>query len=440
MNESVSNAILLFSITTIAVIVWRLVSLRCPSATLPYTVYLVSYLFTTVIGATAFGVGFGLDILADINPTANLFVLSIKDPLVFWVMLFCPFIVPGMTILLLSHADMRVGDKFGRPPAWLLAPINWFRFNLFAGLLVFYSLFSFYRSGNLLILKEITSLQDDYGSMINLRIDLFGGMGMSVFSVIYVCIPSLVLVAVHRALITKSAYWIVGLVALGIFSLTLQLMTVQKTIAIIEILSLTVALFVLKRIKFFSLIAGISITLIFLTVTQNFFSIGWSIEDSLTLVLYRMAIGVVSYINIFPHTVEFLGPDMLLDIIGIGQGSLASQIVFDFIYPTVTGIQGSAPAPAHISAYAEGGVIYGCIILVIVGLAIRFNGALLKVAQENRGSSIVFAASVQTLVTIYYFTQVSLRDALISSYGLIWPYLTLFFLSFIARGTSRRVH
>jgi hypothetical protein len=88
------------------------------------------------------------------------------------------------------------------------------------------------------------------------------------------------------------------------------------------------------------------------------------------------------------------------------------------------------PAPAHVDAYAQGGLLFAAFVLTIVGMAIAAVAHLRTAAGR---SGIHHALYIQGLVMLYYLTQVSLRGVLWDSYGIYWSAVTLAALAILSR-------
>lgn len=426
MSDPFTTLVLLAIVVAAAALVWLGVARRCPRARTAYAVYVISYFTTSALGATILALPGGVELLAEVNPTANLYVISGSDELTLWLLVYSPFVVPGLVVIL---GEQWCASSSSRPPsAWLIwfsSPVDLLSFWIVTGLTIGYCSLVFFKAGRLNVLSEILNMSNDYGALIELRVIVFSELGQILFGLVYVGLPSLCFVALYRAVLTKSNSWLVTCVGISCVTLMFQLMTVQKSIAVVFLLSLTLAIYKLGVIRSWYIPFGAGLSLVMLTWLQELAVADWSIVDSLTLIAYRMAVGTVAYVKIFPSMVDYLGIDLMLDVLGFGQSSDAGLIVFDYLYPSVIGVQGYAPAPAHIAAYAEGGVLYSLFALVLIGWFIRFSGNLSFYNNFPRYGALMYAIYMQSIVIIYYLSQTSWRNVLISSYGIIWMFVVL---------------
>jgi hypothetical protein len=97
------------------------------------------------------------------------------------------------------------------------------------------------------------------------------------------------------------------------------------------------------------------------------------------------------------------------------------------MYPQVTWAQGAAPAAAHVRAYSQAGMPFALVNLAIVGIVIKAAGGL----RSRIHGPISFALYLQLLIFLYFVTQTSLREAIISCYGIFWAVIALLPLIFL---------
>lgn len=121
----------------------------------------------------------------------------------------------------------------------------------------------------------------------------------------------------------------------------------------------------------------------------------------------------------FPYYVqEFSDPTQRcgIEIPKFPTDCYAPVKVFKLMYPSISFVTGYAPAPAQVAAFAESGIIWATIVLIIGGAIIGTGASLLG----DRRDPLACATAVAICVFCYYFTQSSLTGSLVHSYGLIW--------------------
>jgi hypothetical protein len=131
-------------------------------------------------------------------------------------------------------------------------------------------------------------------------------------------------------------------------------------------------------------------------------------------VIFRMAASVPYYVQIFSN------PD---ERCGIEWNSLPFFPIKTCYPPTKVGtrvnpgpIQEFLSAPAHIAAYAELGLGYSFIVLLLAGSIMGFFWGITQKVQ----SLLLWSVGVAVCVFAYYLTQASLIGAIAHSYGFVW--------------------
>jgi hypothetical protein len=411
-------------IVALATLVWRKVRRIAPSCIVPYGVYVGSYTLTTVIGATILSLPSGIAFLEFFNASIATSFLTVEDPIVFWSMIYGPLLIPGFCIILIqswfARFDRPHSDGHGRVPT-----ISFGLFAVMAVGLVGYCFVTFWRADLLVIPTLVSSGTLDFRAMMLLREAVFSSLDRVSLGLIYVGLPTLCFVSIHQAAASRQWCWYLSMGLISSATLGLQLMTVQKAVPVVFLISIVLAMYSLRMIRRRTLLGGMLGSLFVLTGLQLFFDDRWTVGDSLVLVTYRMAVGSIATLKIFPEISNFEGIDFMLDIIGIGKSSQASIIVFQYLYPGVQGLQGNCPAPAHIAAYAEAGIMYGLGILAVIGGMIRLVGGLIPGGDFRQASAVKFALFMVGVILSYYATQTAVRDILVSSYGIIWALFVL---------------
>jgi heme/copper-type cytochrome/quinol oxidase subunit 4 len=132
--------------------------------------------------------------------------------------------------------------------------------------------------------------------------------------------------------------------------------------------------------------------------------------------LLRMPSAYLYYLECFPGTVPFFGSDWLGSLTGHGVDPATPFVIARYMYPDA--IAGAAmAAPAHVQAYAEGGVLNALFAVGAVAVIVALAG---KLYRRSREGAVMHAAYIQALVALYYLTQTSFRGAIWHSYGYVW--------------------
>lgn len=156
---------------------------------------------------------------------------------------------------------------------------------------------------------------------------------------------------------------------------------------------------------------------VLLAVLQSFYTgDAVSMLDTTRLVVFRMAVSFPYYIASYPSVLPYVGIDFGLGIVGMGRSPQDNLDVFNLMYPSVHYVQGAVAAPAHLRALAQAGPWFAVVTTALIGVTLWGVGRLRRAVR----GPISFAIYIQSLVTLYYLTQVSLPEAFESSYGLIW--------------------
>ena len=145
---------------------------------------------------------------------------------------------------------------------------------------------------------------------------------------------------------------------------------------------------------------------------------------------FRMASTFPYYVQEFSDENERCGIDLPPQI--RKPACYGNIEVFRLMYPKITYVTGHAPAPAQVSAYAEGGPAYVIVVLIAVGVII---GTVAGFARGRDPLSV--AIGVALCVFAYYVTQSSFTGALMHSYGLAWLLFPLVLIALAGMFTHR---
>src|SRR5205085_9737597 len=110
------------------------------------------------------------------------------------------------------------------------------------------------------------------------------------------------------------------------------------------------------------------------------------------------------------------GTDWIGSVTGTGADPGSPFVVARYMYPDA--LNGAAmAAPAHVQAYAEGGVLNAMLAVAAVGVLLAVVAYL---HRRSAASAIWHGLYMQGLVAVYYSTQTSFRGLLWHSYGYLW--------------------
>lgn len=144
---------------------------------------------------------------------------------------------------------------------------------------------------------------------------------------------------------------------------------------------------------------------------------------------FRMAASFPYYLEEFSDPKEKCGVEVPPLLVFLPrQTCFPPTKIFSLMYPSVNYVQGYAPAPSNVSAYAESGIGYSLIAMTLSGMIV---GALSFFAHARNALSI--SITVVTCIFSYYLTQVSLTGSILNSYGLLWMVLPLLLVILVAR-------
>lgn len=134
--------------------------------------------------------------------------------------------------------------------------------------------------------------------------------------------------------------------------------------------------------------------------------------------LFRMAASYPYYLQEFSDPERRCGIQMPPPL--PRQRCFPPTKIFSLMYPNVTYVQGFAPAPVNVSAYAESGPLYAVLAMVLCGGIIGLLAFLTRA-----GGALSVSLAVSACIFSYYVTQVSFTGLLVDSYGLLWMVLPL---------------
>lgn len=150
----------------------------------------------------------------------------------------------------------------------------------------------------------------------------------------------------------------------------------------------------------------------------------------------RTSISAFYYVDVFPAQHSFYGLDIGLDILGLGGMPDDNLVVWAAMYPNMPG--GSVSAAYQFALYSQvglGGALLGS---ALVGALLAVGWSYLMAPGRSALVSSVLGAFL--LLFAVFLAIDSLRNSLISSYGLLWGVLlfgALWLAGMLARRSSR---
>ena len=398
-------------------------------------VYLISYLFTYCIGGIWIGVTDG-DILSSYFRD-RLYIPSIADlGAAYWMILLAPLLVPMLIVALFVGRSTR-----GSAPSPTVS-VGRGQFGVLFAALAGYAVFRIFHSGYGLVeaLMNLTTLYGDTASIIERRLQLFAPGTGAAFGVVYSALPALCHVALFQARWTRG--WRGIAVAVSVVTLSLLLATFQIAPAAVFVAALVMSA---SRLGLLRMTTGkwlvFATSFVMLLQGLNGWKFGdWTFFENLQHLVFRMPAAFPYYLNGFPRTLPFLGTDWLGAVTGTGADPGSPFVVARYMYPDA--LSGSAmAAPAHVQAYAEGGLLNAMLAVGALGVLLA---AVAQLYRKSSRSSVWHGLYVQGLVAIYYSTQTSFRGLVWHSYGVVWSFGALAVLAALswrpaAAFVSRRV-
>jgi len=399
---------------------------------LPYAFFIFPYLITTVIGTLVISTSNGLFLLQVFSGGPDVTAIHTVSGIKYWFLVYSPFFIPGLSYLVTRKyfSGVRIEQKTETE----LHPAG---FILVLCLVAGYCFYSLASNGFLGNIGKTFELQGDYQSFILLREEAFSKLGRVFFGFLYMTLPTLSNIAMFQFFYKKRAIWAVIFLVSFLATTLFVLMTMQKGVLLVYYLALFAGYIVLRKVRVLLLFSSMGIGILLLTALQAYATQTWDLLASVYNLIFRMAGSVVFYLNLFPHVLPHSGIDMGLDLLGILPKPEDPRNVFQLMYPKIGGEVGEAPSPAHVSAYAQSGMWFSILTLILIGIALNVFPYL----RRRAASPYAFALFVEGLVLFYYLTQVNLRGALITSYGYVWVIFAVILVGFantILRGAVQK--
>ncbi|MHB8656947.1 MAG: hypothetical protein ACYC91_03185 [Solirubrobacteraceae bacterium] len=126
------------------------------------------------------------------------------------------------------------------------------------------------------------------------------------------------------------------------------------------------------------------------------------------------------YPAVYPHLHPYYGLDLGLDILGIGRSPNDNSVIWHVMNPNLSGL---SAAPFQFPLYSQVGLIWTLVMCVILGLLFNLAWRAAGSSRWPRDVSAVLR-SLMIILALYVATD-SIRNSLVSSYGIAWAAIAL---------------
>jgi hypothetical protein len=390
--------------------------------------YCGTYFATTVIGAAATGI-FGAGMVASLNYGLDISLLQEIATPRYWGLLFAPLVIPPLVLAVLINASPQLSQLLATDPPRGPLPesreaVDPMLFNLWFLVCAGYCCVGLFTKGYLANIQTMVDIRGDYVAMIRMRTEMASVMGSSFFGLVYIGLQTLSFCALFEMVRTRNPVWGVTFLFTVFICSALCLSIISKGHVLIYMAILALGLIELGVIRWWALSIALGALLVVLTFLQTFYTEDWSMADSLWLAVFRMGVSFPYYLNLFPDVLPHYGVDLGLHLLGLDEPKVYSVDIALYMYPSVrTAIEGGAcPGSSHMAAFAEAGLGYALFIIVLSGFCLA---AVSRLRVVHRQGPLSFALYLTALVFLYYLTQTSMREAIISCYGIFWGFAVL---------------
>ncbi len=236
-----------FCVITIIILLFTWKQLN-QEAKIPFITYTGAYTATTMIGGIFLGLvnnQYAMGVLKRFG--INTFSLPVNFDLGYWILLFCPIIIPALVLVMIRKLFYKL---ITFEIHWLNQSVSlvafWYVFLIFL-IYYFFKMYNIFSSGAIFnLIKNI-----DYQSTILFRHDLIGRLGSIFYGLSYSTIPTFSYVSLFQWSKTRSIAWkLTFFISLFVTSL-IYLSIVMKAILLIYLISIIFGLYFLKKIRIF---------------------------------------------------------------------------------------------------------------------------------------------------------------------------------------------
>ena len=399
---------------TLAKLTWPWLR-RIPRTTrIPLLVYLAGYIVTYCAGAIVVAATKG-EVLELYWGAAVHLPDDILESPIYWVLLLLPIVVVPLTVRLLhgnigNVIDPAPGEARPIGVAWPTL--------LYAACVAYISQNPTYGAA---WVAPFDYLEADASTMYSRRGDLLAGMSTLDAAILYTITPLLTFVVVQEALRSRRQVHVALAVAMSLSTVALQLALAQAAptmvFAVAVLLSVAVRRF--GRVVVPSGALGALFVFRYLGVKYA--------SRSMIIPFLEIFLRMPS---IYPYYIWFVrirgyGGVPVVALLTAGRAETPTSwasLVGGFVFPSAS-VAVHTPAPAHVQAFADGGLLYAFFILVLIGAGIRAVGAI-RERGHGHDSTLDRGFYVSACCTIYMTTQLTFFEALYGAYGVLWSLLT----------------
>lgn len=263
-----------------------------------------------------------------------------------------------------------------------------------------------------------SDLAGAYRANIQMRAEMMATLGDMHYGLVYMGIPAICVVALQKAVETRAARWWMLFAGVSGALVLLYLSTLTKGNLLVFGVALVLAAYMLRIVALRGLVLAGLAGILLLAAQEALLSGGsaFALARTMADVIFRISSGIPFYLGIFPEQHQYVGIDLGLGFLGIGPRQAANLIVADRMFPMDTWVQGAVPAPAHVVAYAQGGLLWSLATMLLVGAMIAAFAGLGR-GQRN---AFLGSAYIGTCLTCYNATQTDAVGVFLHSYGLRW--------------------
>jgi hypothetical protein len=394
---------------------------RIPRRTLiPLAVYLGAYVLTYCIGAVAVAATEGgiLEFFWDMAVHIPADILRSPE---YWVLLLMPLLVVPLTVLLLHRRGDEAAERGPREarPIGVLLPLVLYTVSI-AYILQNPTYWAAWRA-------PFDYFESDASALYTHRADLLAAMSTVDSAVVYTIAPFLTFVVIQEALRSGRAAHVslAAVMTAGTVALQLALALSAPTMIF------TVTVLVAVGIRRFGrvLLPGGALTAL---LAARYMGVKYASRGLLIPLLDP----ILRMPCIYPYYLWFVRLEghrgvQLMALLTAGRAETRtswSTLVGSFVFPSAS-IAVYTPAPAHVQAFADGGLLYAFFVLVLIGVGIRAAGAIVG---SGRDSTLDRAFLMSACGTIYIATQVDLLEVLWGGAGIVWSLLTYALLKLLS--------
>lgn len=422
---------------------WKKISRENQKALLWYYIF---YFFSNMFGAIIFGIAdklsFGvlIDFVIDTYIQGE-FVKSHLENL-YWFLLFSPII-----ILPIFSLDFKCRLRLNNPIKFNLSS------NAFAiATLIIISIFigEIIISDNIgiLTLNNLTNSKENYADYIIGRADVFNSMSNRFFGLLYMTLPFFSHISIYNSFKRKGErIWPLLSLILVVLITIVSIGVNQKAPLIIYFISLIIGINFVKKFNTVLIIVVPLIVLVLVNTLQVFIqgTEGWNFALSFFHTIFRAPASIPFYVNYYPEQLPFVGVDFgILANLYIPATEATDNVEIHTIMWGQSfeseGVTGTVASPFQYRAFAQAGLLFSILNIIIVSFFIKFLGWVIK-SNGLSDKSISHGFFTQSLIVLYFVSQTHIKDCIWSSYGVIWlikGFILLLVIEFILMVTREK--